>query len=225
MRALVAFHLFYYFKRNQFIIPLAVYAFFQYIIYGSGKIPNIEGYTLTCIIVFIFGVWTGFSLLNSENSTLQKLFVLHNRNNVVGYYISIIIAAMILCITLVMFNIFLPILLYKETDIKLTGISLIAQFAASINGVVSSLFFCNRIIKDKALGIIGIVGFSIISLSVPTITSTLPVYLSSFVYSLLPVWVSIHVISNFTLKGLLLPYTYFIVLMIVWTWIMKKKLF
>ena len=87
-------------------MPFIVVFIFIYMMYtGAGKVEIVDFLCITCYLVFLVMVWTGFSVVSAENEVMEQIQMLRINSNS-AYYMGkelflIVIGLLIDCICLV----------------------------------------------------------------------------------------------------------------------------
>ncbi|WP_019914862.1 hypothetical protein [Paenibacillus sp. HW567] len=225
MIQLTEFFLFYYYKNNRYILPIALYGLSIYFVYGAGNIPLADGYSLTSVFLFIFSVWTGYSFIELEEITLQKLTVLHYKGKVKRYYIAKVAAAWLVSLIIILFNLSIPFLGTSIFDLKTLVSAFVAQNSIALLGIVTAMFFNIKVVKDKSIALIGTFIVIVISLAFKSIYDRLPSKLGWVLFGFPPISFSLDLINKFNFTNLLVPYIYFIITLICCLKIIEKNSF
>lgn len=86
-------------------MPFVVVFIFMYMMYtGIGNVNIVDFFCITCYLVFLVMVWTGFSVVSAENEVMEQIQMLRVNSNSV-YYMGkelflIVIGLLINCICL-----------------------------------------------------------------------------------------------------------------------------
>ncbi|MDE5866440.1 MAG: hypothetical protein K2H31_07565 [Lachnospiraceae bacterium] len=184
---LVKYQLRIYFKGSRFIMPFIVVFLFMYMMYtGIGKVEIVDFFCITCYLVFLVMVWTGFSIASAENEVTEQILMLRVNSNSV-YYMGkelflIVIGFLINCICL-----FFPVIKYvlsimSQTVIFDRSLMVIDVFNAfillagcSIVGGALGSFLHPNVMRDRKAAMLITLLASVLTIIKTSIVSEIPV--------------------------------------------------
>ncbi|MDE6750081.1 MAG: hypothetical protein K2K21_13615 [Lachnospiraceae bacterium] len=184
---LVKYQLRIYFKGSRFIMPFIVVFIFMYMMYkGIGKVEIVDFFCITCYLVFLVMVWTGFSVASAENEVMEQIQMLRVNSNSV-YYMGkelflIVIGLLINCICLAFPVIKYVLSIMSRTvifDRQLMGSDILNAFillaGCSIVGGALGSFLHPNVMRDRKSAMLITLLAAVLTIIKTSIVSEIPV--------------------------------------------------
>ncbi len=177
-------------------MPFIVVFIFMYMMYtGIGKVEIVDFFCITCYLIFLVMVWTGFSVASAENEVTEQILMLRVNNNSV-YYMGkelflIVIGLLINCICLAF-----PVIKYVLSVMNQTVIfdrplmmsdvfnAFILLAGCSIVGGALGSFLHPNVMRDRKAAMLITLLAAVLTIIKTSIVSEIPVL--EFVVWILP---------------------------------------
>ena len=177
-------------------MPFIVVFIFMYMMYtGIGKVEIVDFFCITCSLIFLVMVWTGFSVASAENEVTEQILMLRVNNNSV-YYMGkelflIVIGLLINCICLAF-----PVIKYVLSVMNQTVIfdrplmmsdvfnAFILLAGCSIVGGALGSFLHPNVMRDRKAAMLITLLAAVLTIIKTSIVSEIPVL--EFVVWILP---------------------------------------
>lgn len=168
-------------------MPFIVVFIFMYMMYtGIGKVEIVDFFCITCYLVFLVMVWTGFSVASADNEVMEQILMLRVNNNSV-YYMGkelflIVIGLLINCICLAFPVIKYILSVMSRTlifDRQLMGSDILNAFillsACSIVGGTLGSFLHHNVMRDRKAAMLITLLAAVLTIIRTSIVSEIPV--------------------------------------------------
>lgn len=180
---LVRYQLELYFKGSRFVMPFVVMTAFLFTLYSVKPVDIVDGFSVTCYLVFFIMVWIGQGLVSSENTVMEQIQLLRVKRDWV-YYLGQVVFLFVLGLMADVFCLALPFVLnlvnHGELFTRtLTGLDMLNGFllfcaCSSAGGALGSLLH-PRVMRDRKTAMVLTLLAALVSMTRIVLVRKIPV--------------------------------------------------